>query len=334
MFNRLIFTFLFLVKISCFYAQNNLLDIIKNDTSKILNQVFISSKKYKLQVIYTQINRDEFNIPHFTYYTFGVDSNNYFYPASLVKLPLCALALEKLDSLKSLGVNINSTILFDEGYDCQTKYYRETSSANGNPSIAHCIKQMMLVSNNQAYNRAYEFLGPSHINNRLHQMGYNNVSISHRLVSSCDTLQNRYTNPYKIYDTAGNIIYNRSLQYCSQKYINPTKALIGKSHMTNGQKLVREPMDFTNYNYVSLKTMNDILVSVMFPLAVDSKKRFDISPENYTFLQKYMSMYPFESNNPAYNEKYYPTTLKKYYFRKIKTPQTKNIREYNVVGLA
>ena len=58
-----------------------------------------------VQVIYTQINRSKKNQPSFTDYTFNINKNNYFYPASTVKLPIALLALEKLNDLNMAGVN-------------------------------------------------------------------------------------------------------------------------------------------------------------------------------------------------------------------------------------
>ena len=61
----------------------------------ILKMVSSDLKKYRLQIIYTQITRDNDGKPSFKNYTYQLDSTNYFYCASLVKLPCSILALEK-----------------------------------------------------------------------------------------------------------------------------------------------------------------------------------------------------------------------------------------------
>ena len=68
------------------YKINNL------NTKKILQDPM----GYRCQIIYTQIDRDKNNIPHFTNHYFNVDPNLYFNPASMVKMPLAFLSLEKL----------------------------------------------------------------------------------------------------------------------------------------------------------------------------------------------------------------------------------------------
>ena len=54
-----------------------------------------SPEKHRLQVLYTQIDRDENNNPSFTTHTFRLRPREYFYPASTTKFPVAVLALEK-----------------------------------------------------------------------------------------------------------------------------------------------------------------------------------------------------------------------------------------------
>ena len=42
---------------------------------------------HRVQIIYTQIDRDADNVPSFQSFTYRVDDDEYFYPASTVKLP-------------------------------------------------------------------------------------------------------------------------------------------------------------------------------------------------------------------------------------------------------
>ena len=61
-------------------------------------------EKHRVQIIYTQIDRDENNHPSFTSYTYRLNEDEYFYPASTVKLPAAALALEKINALDLDGL--------------------------------------------------------------------------------------------------------------------------------------------------------------------------------------------------------------------------------------
>src|ERR1700753_3582278 len=53
----------------------------------------------EVQILYTQIDRDENNVPHFRSYSYRLNANHYFYPASTVKLPTAIFALEKMNKI-------------------------------------------------------------------------------------------------------------------------------------------------------------------------------------------------------------------------------------------
>src|SRR5688572_7012073 len=73
-------------------------------------RVFKKYKKFRFEVIYTRIDRNEAQEPTLTSYHFG-DTASYFYPASVVKMPIAVFAIEKIDALKDAF--ISSQILFD-----------------------------------------------------------------------------------------------------------------------------------------------------------------------------------------------------------------------------
>ena len=67
-------------------------------------------KNYEVQIIYTQINRDQNNKPSFKTFEYNVDTSRYFYPASTVKFPMALLALEKLNTLNNPAITKYTTI--------------------------------------------------------------------------------------------------------------------------------------------------------------------------------------------------------------------------------
>ena len=77
-----------------------LANILEGNKDSVMTRILKDPSTYRLQIIYTKIDRDRKNRPHFQNYYFNCDRNLYFNPASTVKLPLAALALEKLDKLK------------------------------------------------------------------------------------------------------------------------------------------------------------------------------------------------------------------------------------------
>ncbi|MBI4946199.1 MAG: serine hydrolase [Bacteroidetes bacterium] len=315
--------------------------IMKAHPEKFKN-ILESPQQYRVQIIYTQIKRDKNNLPHFSQHTYHLNKYHYFYPASLVKLPVAALSLEKINRLKadSLKYYPKLSALFketrmkiDSTYYCQSVVEKDSTSETGFPSIAHYIKKMMLVSDNDAYTHLYEFLGQEYANNRLWEKGYTSARIIHRL-KMCDTLQNRYTNPILFLHSGGDTIYNQRMQYNPQqlkKFLGVVK--VGKKNIENG-KLVAKPKEFTYNNYLCLQDINDVLLSIMFPQAAIEKKRFQLITDDYHFLRKYMSMYPTECNAPKYDSANYHDCYKKYLFygNSKDSITDKNIRIFNVVG--
>ncbi len=70
----------------------------------------------EVQILYTQIDRDENNKPHFTSYSYRLNANHYFYPASTVKLPTAIFALEKLNELNIRGLDKKTTMKTDSSF--------------------------------------------------------------------------------------------------------------------------------------------------------------------------------------------------------------------------
>ena len=308
---------------------NNLL--AKNP--KLFDAILTHKEDYKIQIIYTQIDRgkkkkDKIRL---TDHTFNLNEGNYFYPASTVKLPIAILALQRLNELKITGLNKNSTMITEAAYSGQTEVCNDPSSADGRPTIANYIKKILLVSDNDAFNRLFEFLGPGYINTSLHQMGYKNVQIIHRLEVSLTEDQNRHTNPILFFDTTGRIIYRQPLVYTTLEYAQRDTKL-GQGYFKGG-KLINEPFDFSKKNRLPLQDLHNIMRSIMFPNAVPEVQRFNLTKEDYDFLHRYMSMMPQESKSPVYpSPEYWDTYVKFLYYGSEPGKAEPNIRIFNKPG--
>jgi hypothetical protein len=90
--------------------------ILEGNKNSVFQQVLKDPQTYRLQIIYTQINRDKHNKPTFKNYYYNYDPDLYFNPASTVKLPLALLSLEKLNKMHIKGVNKYTSVQFDSSY--------------------------------------------------------------------------------------------------------------------------------------------------------------------------------------------------------------------------
>ncbi|HWB27010.1 MAG TPA: serine hydrolase [Chitinophagaceae bacterium] len=308
--------------------------LLKSNPSAILQQVLQHPETYRPQIIYTQINRDKHNTPSFTNYYYNVDSLLYFNPASTVKLPLALLSLEKLNEMHVPGVNKFTSIQFDSGYNTLRAEYRDSTAETGVPSIAQFIRKAFLVSDNDAYNRMYEFVGQQTINRKLHEKGYADARIS-RHFWRMNVDQNRHTSAIHFIDKNGRIIYTQPPAYNTDSFDFSHINKIGIGYMDSNDSLVHAPMDFTEHNNISLHDYQQILQSVMFPQSVPAKQRFNLTKDDYAFLHQYLSQYPRETNYPKYDSAtYYDSYVKFFFSDSAHTTMPAQVRVFNKVGWA
>jgi hypothetical protein len=285
--------------------------------------------RWRVQIIYTQIDRKKDQEPRLKHYYYNVYPAQYFYPASTVKLPTALLALQKLNDLMVTGLDKHTMMITETGYNGLRGVYNDPTSPDGRPTIAHYIKKILLVSDNDAFNRLYEFLGQEYLNKKLQLMGYNDVQIVHRLEVPLTEDQNRYTNPIRFFDTATKVIYQQPLVKSNWVY-QARNNKMGKGYYLWG-RLVEEPFDFSAKNRLSLPQLHSVLQSVIFPRTMPKAMRFHLTNDDYRFLYKYMSMSPRESDYPSYDSTYNDAYVK-FLFYGAKDPVDSNIYILNKVG--
>ncbi len=297
--------------------------------------VLKNRKQWNTQIIYTQINRGANGIAALKNYYFNVNPANYFYPASTVKFPVALLALQKLNELKDKGIDRNTTMITEAGNTSETAVYNDPTTPEGKPTIANYIKKILLVSDNDAYNRLYEFLGQDYINSDLHKKGYEDVQILHRLEIALSEEENRQTNPIKFLDGANNVLYEQAMQTNTAKYAIRNDTM-GTGFLKAGN-LVNSPMNFSKKNRISLEDLHSILISLVFPNKVYANQRFNLTDVDKQFLFKYMSQLPTESTYPPYSAdsvSYWPAFCKFLLFGSERGNLPKNIRVFNKIGKA
>ncbi|MFN5188133.1 MAG: serine hydrolase, partial [Chitinophagia bacterium] len=230
---------------------NTILSGIQDSVTK---KVLASPKTYRYQLVYTKIDRDQNGIPHFTNYTLHADPENYFNPASMVKMPLAFLAMEKLYELNLPGVNKYTTMQFDSNYQRQVAMYADSSAENKKPSIAHFIKRAFLISENDPYNRLYQFVGQGPTNQKLIAKGYTSTKITRQFMGYTED-QNRHTNGIQFMDEKGLPILKLAPKYNKDSFQFGAPILIGEAHWNSKDQVVNAPFDFTRHNNISLEDM-------------------------------------------------------------------------------
>jgi len=297
-----------------------------------LQKVLADTAKYQVQILYTQIDRNEHGNPLFTTYSFNVNDSRYFYPASTVKLPIALLALEWLEEQEGKGLTLETTMLTDSVRPSQLPAWSDSSAENGLPSIGHYIKKILLVSDNDASNRLYELLGMDYINQKLKEKGLGNSVITQRLSFPISPEENRQFNPIRFVDTAGKTLLEIPARQADSAYVVPGYPKLGRAYYRN-DTLMQGGMDFSYKNKFSLADFHGVVQRTIFPEAFVGIERFNLNEEHRNFVLKYMSMLPRESDYPSYDTtEFYDSYSKFVKFGTDKAPIPTRFRLFNKTG--
>ena len=307
--------------------------ILPSIQDSITKKVLASPNTYRFQLVYTTIDRDKNGVPHFTNYTLHADAENYFNPASMVKMPLAFLAMEKLYELNQPGVNKFTTMQFDSNYQRQVPMTADSSAQNKKPSIAHFIKRAFLISENDPYNRLYQFVGQGPTNQKLIAKGYTSTKITRQFMGYTED-QNRHTNGINFVDEKGLPILKLAPQYNKDSFQFGAPILIGDAHWNSKDEVVKTPFDFTRHNNISLVDMQKMLQAVLFPASVPKQNRFNMTEADRLFLLQYLSQYPSETDYPKYDSTHFYDSYVKFFFQDSTHAMPKHIRVFNKVGWA
>ena len=291
-------------------AADPLISVLGSDDPYI-RQVMDKVEQHELQIIYTRIDRQADSLI-LKDYTFQVDADRYFYPASTVKFPMAVAALEKLNELDSLNRNV--------------RYYIEGDTVEN--TFAEDIIKIFAVSDNHANNRLLEFLGLDDINNRMIRRGVSPVRMAHRLGVHSDAVT---TNPLVLY-------LDDSTTTVSKPIVNQPPELLELKQIKKGRgyyaqdSLYLEPFDFGLKNYYPVASQHALLKRIMFPEYFDPEERFDLSQEQRDFLLEAMQILPREAGyDPA---DYYDGYCKFFLYGDSRGPIPDHINIYNKVGFA
>ena len=305
--------------------------LLRKNASTLLLHILDNPDTFRYQLIYTQIDRDKNNQPHFKHYYLHLNKDLYFNPASTVKLPVALAALEKLHEINIPGVDKYTSMLTDSSYSGQLKVYTDSLSANGLPSVAQYIKEIFLVSDNDAYNRLYEFAGQQSLNEKLWNKGYTGSRITRRFMPMTED-ENRHTNAIRFVKD-GKALYELPPAYNQKPFDFSKHYLIGKAYYNRHDSLVQQPMDFTTHNVLLLQDLQQLLQSVLFPQSVPARQRFALTAEDRRFLCQYMSELPYESQYPHYDTTtYFESYTKFFMFKAGKQHIPAYIRLFNKPG--
>jgi hypothetical protein len=323
---------------TCKVKDGKLLNnLVKDDP--ILQKILKNNKEYEVQIRYTQITRDEQGVPSFHSIDYNVDPNRYFCPASTVKMPTAILAVQRIREIANATgkkLDIHTPMENIAMQPPQDDYVHDLLTRQ-RPTIADYADQIFCVSDNNAHNRLFEFLGTKYLNEELYKIGaFKTSHIVHRLSIPGFTPQDHeFVNAINFRDNdhrllhhipARNSVFNKTAQL--------TEQIKGKGYLDNNDKIVMQPFDFSKKNFISIIDLEACMQRVLFPEAFTPEQRFKLAPEDYTFLKRSMSILPKDIWYYAKDTSLYDNVVKYFYKGNEKATIPPHLKIYNKIGEA
>lgn len=297
---------------SCATTEKDKLQQALDSDHPAIRTVMQNPKKFELQIIFTEIDQINGGNYIFTDHTFQLNSLQYFYPASTVKLPAAILALEQLQNFPEIDAN--------------TPYFIAGDSLSH--TVADDLRQIFAVSDNEAFNRLYEFLGRDVMNEQLRQKRITPVQISHRLSTPNASEASHLPLQFVLGKDTLQFIAPAATQITPLTMAGTSK---GKGYMNN-DSLISRPMDFSEKNFFPIKAQHDLMKRLFFASEYDKSERFHLSEENKQLLLHHMPLVPRKN---GYEEStYYDGYGKFFMYGDAKERIPDHITIYNKVGYA
>lgn len=300
---------------------DSILSYIKQDTSQVFKEVFSYPEDYKLKIILSQVATDKNGSKQLYTWHFRDTICEYFYPASLVKIPMALSFMEFLNDEGIFNHNL-SDILIDS-----SSYIKERN-------LHDDLMLMLSASDNNAFNRLYNLMGCNFININLLKKRYKNTFIVHRFEQGNEKYQQTAL-PIKILTCNYDSIYSHTADSTTAILGHEFKdSLVGIGYYLN-DSLIPKPKSFRYHNYVDIRDVHDMMISFFFPQSIKHKP-FNVSQTQRDTILKFLRLSPLHPNFSEYADTsvFHPNFLKFILFGRDKNINYPEIEFYNKSAMA
>ena len=170
----LLFISLFVLQ-GCYFSSDPIKSAIKED--EFVRKIIKDKDNYEIQILYTEVSKNNLGQTEFKDFQFQLNDEQYFYPASTIKLPIAIMTLSKINELRAEGSNISlkSKIKLSLINNKKEIIVRDSIS-----SFQNLIADVFLVSDNSASNVLIDFIGYNYFNSSMINAGYQNTYLNHK----------------------------------------------------------------------------------------------------------------------------------------------------------
>lgn len=292
--------------------------------SPLLRGLRAEPERYRVQIIVSRV----VDGAELRTWSYRPDAD-YFYPASTVKLAAAVASLNELRALSGRhGVELtrDTPMRFHPQFGANSIESADpTNLDSGAITLGHLIRKVFLVSDNEAYNKMFELVGSSGLNELMRRVGPPGEMegmggrIVHRLSEARTARENAMLPSIEFLGQD-----DRVLLALPERIDEPVFAddedlrglagypafELGRAY-TTGSTRVEEPFVFRGKNRVSLEALHWLAAMVAEP-GID-RGRLGLTEDDRAWLLGVMRMLPRESTNPVYDAAEYPDAYQKFF---------------------
>jgi Beta-lactamase enzyme family len=263
---------------------------------------------HRLQILVTKFSMDEAGQPRLERHGYRLGAE-YFYPASTIKLCAAIAAFERLNELHERAEPVfdeDSPLCFHALVEGEPQERFDASNlAGGVLTLRHLVRRACIVSDNEAFNHLYDFVGQQELNERMWQAGMPSVRIAHRLSLAQSREQSRRTPRVDLFAGQKALTLPGRTSALLLDNAGQRGLRVGVAQMRDGKR-VDEPIDFRFKNSISVLDLQDMLLKVARRDIELPGRPLRLSDRQFELLQTALAQYPAESENPKYDRQRYP----------------------------
>lgn len=282
-----------------FANRDGVIERLLQESEAIPRAVREDAAAYRVQAIVSFLPRPGEGGPIVSH-SFREDEE-YFYPASTIKLPTALAALDALNDplMVAAGVTEHSRLRFHPCFEGEGVEENDPSNVDGGAiSIGHDARHALIVSDNVAHNRLFEFLGHEGTNRRLRGMGLSSVAFNHRLSEPHSREEHRRTPRIEAFGSRGRVVLPSRESGLISDHADVRGIEVGRAYIED-DRLIEKPFSFGWRNRISLKDLHRLVIAVVRP-DIATGVRLELPEDRRRLVLDAMEQFPRQSTNPDF----------------------------------
>lgn len=290
--------------------QQRMIDALVN-SSDTLKGIAAEPERYRLQILVADVVTGALGEPVLQRHAYR-ENREYWYPASTVKLCSAVAALRRLEELNAAEpdtptITADTPLRFEPLFDDEhAEHLDPTNPDTGRITLRTDIRHALIVSDNPAANRLYEFAGQHRVNAAMHDAGLASAHILHRL--------SEFRSPEDQRRAPAIIIETEPPTTIDAATAPPTPATrtrralphaphfpIGRAHINAARQRVNTPLTFTHKNFISLRDLQSLTAMIARPDIRLGLPGLDLRPQHRQLLYQAITTDPSQSDNPRFD---------------------------------